>query len=165
MYPSITVTARNLNQATARNLKQGCFWLHLARVTPYGYAWVQKSGLVKRLSSSRKRIAQAVKKVDHVNVDHRHALMYRAIAKAKKMMMNAKDNYDKLPAFLNLARLSAKTEDLEFAVNLPARGDSSVHSVGGFPSCSAGQLGAGPRVRRYQHEEGVVQRRLCSSDW
>ncbi|GMF40460.1 unnamed protein product [Phytophthora fragariaefolia] len=90
-----------------------------------------KSGLVKGLSSSRKRIAQAVKKVDHVNVGHRPALVYRAIAKAKKMMMNAKDNYDKLPAFHN--SFERQTQDLQFAVNLTAVGDTSVHSCRWVP--------------------------------
>ncbi|GMF33636.1 unnamed protein product [Phytophthora fragariaefolia] len=34
VYPSSTVTARDLNQATARKLKQRRSWLNLARVTP-----------------------------------------------------------------------------------------------------------------------------------
>ncbi|KAG6952467.1 hypothetical protein JG688_00013263 [Phytophthora aleatoria] len=45
-----------------------------------------KSALVKGLSCARVRIASSLKVVDNANVDHQPALIYRAIARAKKMM-------------------------------------------------------------------------------
>ncbi|KAE9265441.1 hypothetical protein PR003_g32456, partial [Phytophthora rubi] len=59
-----------------------------------------KSAMVKGLSTARARVAASVKTTDNVNVDDRHALVYGAISRAKKLMEDEEDNYDKLPAFL-----------------------------------------------------------------
>ncbi|ETI37289.1 hypothetical protein F443_16708, partial [Phytophthora nicotianae P1569] len=49
---------------------------------------------------ARKRVAASVKTVDHVNVDHRQSLIYRAISCAKKMAGVDADKDKMLPAFL-----------------------------------------------------------------
>jgi hypothetical protein len=43
-----------------------------------------KGSLVQGLSTARSRVASAVKTIDRINVDHRPALVRRAISKAKK---------------------------------------------------------------------------------
>ncbi|EGZ11233.1 hypothetical protein PHYSODRAFT_304805 [Phytophthora sojae] len=60
-----------------------------------------QSAMVPGLSTSRKRVAESVKLVDNVNVDHRSAMLYKAIALAKKKLAAVTDDtYDKLPSFL-----------------------------------------------------------------
>lgn len=59
-----------------------------------------KGSIVQGLSTARARVAAAVKIIDNVNVDHRPALVHRAIAKAKSKSASASDGYDKLPSFL-----------------------------------------------------------------
>ncbi|EGZ09088.1 hypothetical protein PHYSODRAFT_339468 [Phytophthora sojae] len=59
-----------------------------------------KRSMVKGLSTARAWVAASVKATDDVNVDHRPALVYGAISRAKALMEEEEDNYDKLPAFL-----------------------------------------------------------------
>ncbi|KAG6967234.1 hypothetical protein JG687_00004399 [Phytophthora cactorum] len=59
-----------------------------------------KSSLVQGLSRACKRVAASVQTIGRVNVDHRQALIYRAISRAKKMAGVNADKYDKLPSFL-----------------------------------------------------------------
>ncbi|KAF1773363.1 hypothetical protein GQ600_11363 [Phytophthora cactorum] len=58
------------------------------------------SSLVQGLSRACKRVAASVQTIGRVNVDHRQALIYRAISRAKKMAGVDADKYDKLPSFL-----------------------------------------------------------------
>ncbi|ETM01292.1 hypothetical protein L917_02103, partial [Phytophthora nicotianae] len=59
-----------------------------------------RSSLVPGLSSARKRVSALVKVVDNVNVDERPALVYKAITRAKKLMEDSENTYDKIPSFL-----------------------------------------------------------------
>ncbi|KAF1793267.1 hypothetical protein GQ600_10041 [Phytophthora cactorum] len=59
-----------------------------------------KGSIVPGLSSAKARVVNALQKNDKVNLEHRPALVHRAIAKAKASMADGDGNYDKLPAFL-----------------------------------------------------------------
>ncbi|OWZ17294.1 hypothetical protein PHMEG_0008781 [Phytophthora megakarya] len=59
-----------------------------------------KGAIAKKLNSARARVTSSVKQMDNVNVDQRSALVYKAIARVKKMMETEVDKYDKLLSFL-----------------------------------------------------------------
>jgi hypothetical protein len=84
-----------------------------------------KSSLVKGFSSARARVASSVKTTDNVNVDHRPALVYGAISRARKMMEEEDDKYDKydkLPSFLrSFARESWIHSIMSIAVGFSER--------------------------------------------
>jgi hypothetical protein len=63
-----------------------------------------QSAIVPGLSSAFKRVAESVKIVHNINVDHRSAMLYKAIARAKKKIAAVTDDtYGKLPAFLTFS--------------------------------------------------------------